>query len=513
VAASPSFKCLISYAENPPQEAAIEKQDLLTSTWIGDVVRKEQGRLYYSAVSRSDGFRPTIFNVGDNVMVMSPEGGLPYVARIEALFEVAESEGGERRRMLTYADGASSACSQVAQDQANENKLAQLRWYYRPCDCQGHEAKSRFQQSSKSRAKEVFASAWTDENPVDSFLKVCYVLPHDVYTLSAAENYDDVFFCKERYCPVKRRFAFCEDEIRRRDHKTAVRILSKRKEDSYRKPKIGSDYQCIVPPFGRANSPSCERGDKLVFDPTKAFNGSDERSAAVDKLVKTFRINSSSSPGVSEEIALMALYRTGGNVRKAEVQLKCLQEQHLSGADAASAAAQRRQAEAMEREKKDMEREKKEHTDHTQPHSREISVKLDTGEGALLSSAASSRRSSGTGGASRKGGGRGAAHFEDSDYDGENDVGASVQHEGLVQLDCEKPFPDGSCSNKGVFFDIVNKGSVRVLVTSFTVGSYDAPAEVGVFACNKGPCSGSVSLIYVCNCVCVCVCINTYMCT
>ena len=34
---------------------------------------------------------------------------------------------------------------------------------------------------------QVFISAWTDENPIDSFLKLCYVLPPDLYQSLTAE--------------------------------------------------------------------------------------------------------------------------------------------------------------------------------------------------------------------------------------------------------------------------------------------------------------------------------------
>jgi hypothetical protein len=42
--------------------------------------------------------------------------------------------------------------------------------------------------------------------------------------------------------------------------------------------------------------------------------------------LKKFRINESSSPGVSEELALMALHRTGGDVLKADKQLQYLKQ-------------------------------------------------------------------------------------------------------------------------------------------------------------------------------------------
>jgi hypothetical protein len=182
VASSPSFKSLLSYAENPPQELASERAlEDITSTWIGGAVRSDELRRYFSGVSRSDGFRTVEFKVGDDVMVLAPEGGLPYIARIEGLFELLDSSDRE-----TETDAES-------QDLA-DRKQAQLRWYYRPNDCQGSEAKARIQAQSKSRSKEVFASAWTDENSVDSFLKSCYVLPRDVYASVRGSEKNSVCF-------------------------------------------------------------------------------------------------------------------------------------------------------------------------------------------------------------------------------------------------------------------------------------------------------------------------------
>ena len=122
-------------------------------------------------------------------------------------------------RRLAQEGGVGESNESNKRNERNESKKAQLRWYYRPCDCEGADAKVRQQLASKARSREVFLSSWTDENPVDSFLKHCYVLPRDTYASIAAEMYDDVFFCRERYCPVKRRFCECEEEIRRRDVK------------------------------------------------------------------------------------------------------------------------------------------------------------------------------------------------------------------------------------------------------------------------------------------------------
>ena len=477
VAQSPSFKTLLTYAENPPQESVTEKamQDVMSS-WIGGAVRKDQDRRYFAAVSRSDGFRTMQFTVGEDVMVLAPDGGLPYIARIEALFELLLPELPGHVPLLDD------------EGQLFDSKRAQLRWYYRPCDCQGTEAKSRLQNQSKSRSKEVFASAWTDENPVDSFLKNCYVVPRDVYTSMDAEVYDDVFFCVERYCPVKRKFSSCEDEIRRRDYKAAIRIISSRKLASYQKPKVGADYQCVVPAFECSSSPSCERGDKLVFERTRAFQGMEHRSETADNLLQTFRVNESSSIGMSEEMALMALYRTGGDVRRTDAQLKILKEQQTAGADPAGA----RQLEAMEREKKEHERD----LIHERSHS--LSVKLDLGdaasstpEGRALSAASAVLvlAQAGSIGNSCVGAGAYQSHHK-SAQEGQR----PRKYKGLVQLDCDTPNPDGSCSNRGVYFDVVNKAACRVVVTGFSTATFDLPSEVVVWACLTGSCAGSVRL-------------------
>jgi hypothetical protein len=469
VAQSPSFKSLLSYAENPPQELAAEQSlNDVTSSWIGEAVRVERGRRYFSGVRRSDGFRSVQFHVGNDVMVLAPNGGLPYLANIQALFEQADAG---------LPPSKAGAEGGRAGERSNENKLAQLRWYYRPCDCQGHEAKSRFQNHAKTtRSKEVFVSDWTDENPVDSFLKNCYVLPRDVYSEFAAELYDDVFFCKERYCPVKRRFSSCEDLIRRRNHKHSVCVLSERKLASYRKPRLGSDYQCLVPAFGRAQSPSSERGDKLVFDRARAFKGAAARSAAVEKLLDMFRINESSSAGVSEEIALMALYRTNGDVRKAELQLKSLKDSKHAGLDADGAAALQRQSDAMEREKKEHEH------DLIQEQMDQVSVRLEMGDSSeeLAAARGGAQRGSRVKGCSGELRGKDLCR------------GVGTPHMELVHLDCDKPFPDGECSNKGVFFDIVNKTRAQVLVMGFAAGTLDEAADVCVWACDKGKSEGSV---------------------
>jgi hypothetical protein len=90
-----------------------------------------------------------------------------------------------------------------------------------------------------------------------------------------------------------------------------------------------------------------EREDRLVYEPAKAFQGSESRGEEAAKLLNKFRINESSSPGVSEELALMALYRTGGDVLKADKQLQSLKQQRVSGADAADIAAHHRLDQAM----------------------------------------------------------------------------------------------------------------------------------------------------------------------
>jgi hypothetical protein len=68
------------------------------------------------------------------------------------------------------------------------------------------------------------------------------------------------------------------------------------------------------------------------------------------------------------------------------------------------------------------------------------------------------------------------------------------KYKGLVQLDCDTPNPDGSCSNRGVYFDVVNKAACRVVVTGFSTATFDLPSEVVVWACLTGSCAGSVRL-------------------
>ena len=81
---SPSFKSLLSYAENPPQELVTNSSTLdhVASTWIGGAVRKEPGKQYFQAVARSDGFRTAEFCVGDDVMVLSPGASVCACANV-----------------------------------------------------------------------------------------------------------------------------------------------------------------------------------------------------------------------------------------------------------------------------------------------------------------------------------------------------------------------------------------------------------------------------------------------
>jgi hypothetical protein len=320
----------------------------------------------------------------------------------------------------------------------------------------------------------------------NSMWRCCVLLSRHSYGPQVTgELYDDVFFCREQYCPVKRRFTKCEAEIRRRDHGAAVRVLSSRKLASYQKPRLGAGFQCAVPPFGRSSSPSRERGDKLVFEGAGAFQGSATRSAAADKLLQSFRINDSSSAGVSEEIALMALFRTGGDVNKTDAQLKRLKEQHLTGSDAAAASAERRQAAAMEREKREHER------DLIQERSQELAAKLDMGDAVMdavvaLPSGAGLAAGIGQGAhGSAAGGTPGRRHA------------ISSKHAGSVQLNCERAHPDGNNSNKGIYFDIENKTSSSVLVTGFAAGTFDLAAEVSVWACSTGRCQDQVGAVCV----------------
>jgi hypothetical protein len=287
---------------------------------------------------------------------------------------------------------------------------------------------------------------------------------------------------------VKRRFSDCEAEIRRRDHRDAVRVLASRKLASYQKPKVGPEHQCVVPPACRSSSPCCDRGDKLVFEASIAFQGRAGRSEAADKLLKSFRINDSSSAGVSEEVALMALFRTGGDVHKTGVQLERLKDQHVSGSDAEVASAVRRQAQAMEREKREHER------DLLEERSQELAGKFDLGDTHTKGMLAPRRGRAGSGGVGLGVGGVPGA----ASRGGRRDM--IKKRVALVELSCGRGHPDGDNSNRGVFFDIENKSSSRVLVTAFAAGTFSSVAEVCVWACKSGTCQGQVMTAPLCFC-------------
>jgi hypothetical protein len=70
----------------------------------------------------------------------------------------------------------------------------------------------------------------------------------------------------------------------------------------------------------------------------------------------------------------------------------------------------------------------------------------------------------------------------------------------LVELSCGRGHPDGDNSNRGVFFDIENKSSSRVLVTAFAAGTFSSVAEVCVWACKSGTCQGQVMTAPLCFC-------------
>ena len=93
---SPSFKSLLSYAENPPQELVTNSSTLdhVASTWIGGAVRKEPGKQYFQAVARSDGFRTAEFCVGDDVMVLSPGASVCACANVRVCVRPRSREWG-----------------------------------------------------------------------------------------------------------------------------------------------------------------------------------------------------------------------------------------------------------------------------------------------------------------------------------------------------------------------------------------------------------------------------------
>ena len=283
--------------------------------------------------------------------------------------------------------------------------------------------------------------------------------------------WDDVFFCKERYCPIKRRFSSCGDELKRRDLKSVLRVLSMRREKAYVKPRVGPDYQCVVPKFGRESSPCRERGDKLVFAPEHAFAGltGHARGAEVEALLNRFRINESSSAGVSEELALISLFQSGGDVQRAERHLNKVKLQHQAGGGQdAAAAALRRQAQAMLRERKE--------------HEREISQQRSKAFRPLDLGAED--HDCAVGGRAR------AMSSQTADLHSAAVTGVEGGYKAVVELDCHKAAPDGECSNRGVFFDVVNTSKMPVLVTAFSAGTFDDDAQVCVWACKEGKSAG-----------------------
>jgi hypothetical protein len=140
--------------------------------WEGGIVRRDGQKCFYNCVSKRNG--TVKFKVGDNVLLLAPGKSVPYVAKIDELFE----------------DGT-----------ANHSKMASVRWYYRESDCDGKVLAERnkkvlLERSSedsterpsgsennsssamkKRGGKEVFASDFVDANPVDTFLKVRAVAP------------------------------------------------------------------------------------------------------------------------------------------------------------------------------------------------------------------------------------------------------------------------------------------------------------------------------------------------
>jgi hypothetical protein len=56
-------------------------------------------------------------------------------------------------RRLAQEGGVGESNESNERNESNESKKAQLRWYYRPCDCEGAEAKVRQQLASKARSR------------------------------------------------------------------------------------------------------------------------------------------------------------------------------------------------------------------------------------------------------------------------------------------------------------------------------------------------------------------------
>ncbi len=152
-------------AAHPDQDSASD--DETEAEWEGGILRRDGPKCFYNGVSKRKG--TVKFKVGDNVLLLAPGKSVPYVAKIDELFE----------------DGS-----------ANHSKMASVRWYYRESDCDSKVLAERNKKvlpernsedsaerpagnensstsaNKKRGGKEVFASDFVDSNPVDTFLKV-----------------------------------------------------------------------------------------------------------------------------------------------------------------------------------------------------------------------------------------------------------------------------------------------------------------------------------------------------
>jgi hypothetical protein len=159
-----------THAEN--HDSIDDTDDESEAEWVGGIVKRDGVKCYYKCISKRNG--SVKFEVGDNVLLLAPGKSVPYVAKIDELYE----------------DSSADPC-----------KMASVRWYYRESDCDSKVLSERNKKISAERnsntgpasaqsvsekgdaesaataakrrsGKEVFASDFVDANPVDTFLKV-----------------------------------------------------------------------------------------------------------------------------------------------------------------------------------------------------------------------------------------------------------------------------------------------------------------------------------------------------
>ena len=169
----PVFQRLWSHgSETHPEnhDGIDDSDDEDEAEWEGGIVKRSGVKSYYKCVSKRNG--TVKFEVGDNVLLLAPGKSVPYVAKIDELYE----------------DSSADLC-----------KMASVRWYYRESDCDSKALAERNKKIQSERSnvgstraedgtaaadtepttntkkrsgKEVFASEFVDSNPVDNFLKV-----------------------------------------------------------------------------------------------------------------------------------------------------------------------------------------------------------------------------------------------------------------------------------------------------------------------------------------------------